>query len=96
MDLQESEDEAVQKSPELAVIVKQMDAEEATFAQRLQDTMDEQGMTQSELATAVGLGQSAIANLLARNCRPQRRTVVKLAKALNIAPDELWPRNQDS
>ena len=58
--------------------------------------MDEQGMTQSELASALGLGQSAIANLLSRNCCPQRRTVVKLAKALGIAPDDLWPCAQDS
>ena len=96
VDLQESEDEAAQKSEELSTIVRQMDSQEVTFAQKLKDTMDEQGMTQSELAYEVGLGQSAIANLLARNCRPQRRTVVKLAKALNITPDELWPCAQDS
>ena len=90
------EDEAAQKSQELSAIVRQMDSQEVTFAQKLKDTMDEQGMTQSELAYEVGLGQSAIANLLARNCRPQRRTVVKLAKALNITPDELWPCAQDS
>jgi len=96
MDLQESEDEAAQRHSELSEIVRQMDAQEATFAHRLQAAMDEQGMTQCELASAVGLGQSAIANLLARNCRPQRRTVVKLANALSVSPDELWPNTKDA
>ena len=96
MDLQESEDEAAQRDSELSEIVRQMDAQEATFAHRLQAAMDEQGMTQCELASAVGLGQSAIANLLARNCRPQRRTVVKLANALSVSPDELWPNTKDA
>ncbi len=96
MDLQESEEEASQKDSELEEIVRQMDAEEATFAQQLQALMDEQGMSQSELAMAVGLGQSAIANLLARNCRPQRRTVTKLANALGVSPDELWPKTDQA
>ena len=91
MDLQESEEEAAQQDPELSEIVNRMDLEEATFAERLQAAMDDQGMTQAELALAVGLGQSAIANLIARNCRPQRRTVIKLANALSVSPDELWP-----
>ena len=91
MDLQESEEEVVQLDSELSQVVKRMDLQEATFAQRLQVAMDEQGMTQAELALEVGLGQSAIANLIGRNCRPQRRTVIKLAKALGISPDDLWP-----
>ena len=91
MDLQESEEEAAQQDSELLEIVNRMNLEEATFAERLQAAMDDQGMTQAELAIAVGLGQSAIANLIARNCRPQRRTVIKLANALCVSPDELWP-----
>ena len=91
MDLQESEEEASQQDSELSEIVNRMDLEEASFAERLQAAMDQQGMSQVELALAVGLGQSAIANLIARNCRPQRRTVIKLANALSVSPDELWP-----
>lgn len=93
MDMQESEEEAAQQDTELSEIVRRMDAQETTFAQRLQVAMDEQGMTQVELACAVGLGQSAIANLIARNCRPQRRTVLKLAKALSVSTDVLWPND---
>lgn len=68
-----------------------MAAEEASFAEQLSHWMAKKEMTQEQLATKIGVGQSAIANLLNRNCRPQRKTVVRLADALGIAPQELWP-----
>jgi|GEM_PF-793786 len=68
-----------------------MDAEEATFADRLRAVMGEKGISQVQLAEAVGVGQPAISMMLARECRPQRRTVEKLARALGVAPEELWP-----
>ncbi len=72
-------------------VAKEVEAEEATFAERLRNTMDEKGVTQESLATAIGVGQSAIAMMLSRDCRPQRRTVLKLAEALKVQPEELWP-----
>jgi transcriptional regulator with XRE-family HTH domain len=48
-------------------------------------------MTQAQLADKLGLGQPAISMMLQRNCRPQKRTVVRLADALGVAPEELWP-----
>lgn len=68
-----------------------MDAEEATFAGRVAAIMQERAMTQEQLATAVGVSQSAISNMLNRQCRPQRKTVAKIAKALDVAPEMLWP-----
>lgn len=65
--------------------------EEATFAQRLGEVMLEKGKTQEELAASIGVGQSAISNMLSRECRPQRRTVARLAAALGVEPRELWP-----
>ena len=91
MDLQESESESALQDEELVGIVMEMNVEEETFSTLLRNSLDEKGMTQAELAEAVGLRQSAIANLLARNCRPQRRTVIKLADALGVNPVELWP-----
>ncbi len=90
MDLEESESETASKNPELAVIVAEMDSEEIAFSANLKRIMQERGMTQMQLAEAVGLRQSAIANLIGRNCRPQRRTVDKLASALNVKPVDLW------
>jgi len=48
-------------------------------------------MTQEALAAKLGVGQPAISNMLNRQCRPQRRTVLRLAQALGISPEELWP-----
>jgi transcriptional regulator with XRE-family HTH domain len=47
-------------------------------------------MTQEQLAAAIGVGQPAISMMLNRNCRPQARTVKKLADALGVEIEELW------
>ena len=72
-------------------VIDAMDAEEATFAERLAATMREQNVTQTALAERVGLHQSAISMMLSRDCRPQKRTVTKLAAALGVEPAALWP-----
>lgn len=65
--------------------------EEQTFAQRLGMLMTEKRMTQEDLASAIGVGQSAISNMLGRQCRPQRKTVARIAAALGVETQELWP-----
>lgn len=70
---------------------RRMDAEEATFAERLGAVMAGKGFSQSRLARASGVGQPAISMMLARSCRPQRRTVERLSRALGVAPIDLWP-----
>ncbi len=91
MDLAASEGEAAAVEPRLQAIVKQMDEEEDSFAVRLRKLMDDQRITQEELAKRIGVGQPAISNMLNRNCRPQRKTIMKLATALNVSPTALWP-----
>jgi DNA-binding XRE family transcriptional regulator len=71
--------------------VEEMDRQEATFSERLNAMMVSQGMTQAQLADAIGIGQPAISNLLNRKSRPQSRTVAKLARALGVTTNELWP-----
>jgi transcriptional regulator with XRE-family HTH domain len=83
----EGEDPA---SADTRAVLERLDQEEAYFAERLAALMKQKQMSQVELAAALGVGQPAISMLLARRCRPQRRTVEKLAKALNVAPEELW------
>jgi lambda repressor-like predicted transcriptional regulator len=68
-----------------------MDNEESAFAENLSRFMQEKHLTQADLAAKVGVGQPAIANMLARQCRPQRRTIEKVAKALSVDPRALWP-----
>ena len=91
MDLAASEGEAAVVEPRLQAIVKRMDEEEDSFALRLRKLMDDQCITQAELAKRIGVGQPAISNMLNRNCRPQKKTIMKLATALNVSPTDLWP-----
>ncbi len=67
-----------------------LDAEEATFANRLRSIMETKNVSQEQLALLTGVSQPAISNMLNRKCRPQRRTVVRLAQALEVNEDELW------
>jgi len=91
MDLQESEDDAASEFPEMRDIVDLLNAEESAFADRLRELMEARGLTQCQLAAKIGVGQPAISNMLKRECRPQMRTVARLAEALGVQPSELWP-----
>lgn len=71
--------------------VDHMNAAELRFADKLKDLMQQRKMTQADLAAATGVGQSAISMMLNRHCRPQRRTLEKLAAGLNVSVRQLWP-----
>jgi transcriptional regulator with XRE-family HTH domain len=64
---------------------------EAAFAATLARLMADRQLTQVQLAERISVGQSAISMLLKRRCRPQRRTLGKLAEALGAPVEELWP-----
>lgn len=91
LDLVEAEQVALSVAPESAEVLARMDQEEATFADRLATLLNEQGLTQAELAEKLGIGQPAISMMLNRSCRPQRKTVKKFADALGVTVEELWP-----
>lgn len=76
-------------------VLEEMDQEEATFADRVNALLAQKGMTQGQLADAIGVGQPAVSMMLSRNCRPQRRTVEKMAKALKVSPEDIWPGFKD-
>jgi lambda repressor-like predicted transcriptional regulator len=65
---------------------------EEVFANKVRKLMKEKRVTQGELAKTSGVGQSAVAMFLSRGCRPQRATVQKIAEALGVKSDELWPK----
>jgi lambda repressor-like predicted transcriptional regulator len=81
----------LQALPDSQAYEKELDAQEATFAERLRATMQAKGWTQEKLAEKIGIRQSAISNMLNRKSRPQTRTVQRLAEALDVSPEELWP-----
>jgi predicted XRE-type DNA-binding protein len=83
--------ERVRKSPNNKLRSLEMAEEERVFAERVQSRMEQLQMTQEKLAEAIGISQPAVSNLLNRQCRPQRRTVLRIANAMEIDPEELWP-----
>lgn len=96
LDLEQSEQMGSQHSEETRGVLADFDREEQVFAERLAAAMKDRGLTQSALAELAGVGQPAISNILKRQCRPQRRTVVRLATALGMPPEELWPGGSTS
>jgi len=90
VDLLECVDD-VRSRPDSIAYERELDSQEATFAERLRTTMQAKGWTQERLAERTGVGQPAISNMLNRQSRPQTRTVLRLAEALEVAPEDLWP-----
>lgn len=70
---------------------ERMETEERAFAVNLARLLQQKQISQAELARRVGVRPSAISMMLARRCRPQRRTVEKIAQALGVKLQELWP-----
>jgi transcriptional regulator with XRE-family HTH domain len=64
---------------------------QSEFTERLHELMARKCVTQEELSRRMGCSQPAISQLLNRKCRPQKKTIVRLADALHISPRELWP-----
>ncbi len=91
LDCEKVEQIAPSQNPEAQAVLARMDAQEATFAQRLGHWMTVRGVTQSELAEKVGIGQPAVSMFLKRTSRPQLKTVNKFATALGVSVEELWP-----
>jgi DNA-binding phage protein len=81
------------EAPEADLAAARLADEEANFAAALADLMRQKEISQTQLAEATGVGQSAISMMLSRQCRPQRRTVEKIAKALGVSASELWSQS---
>ena len=91
--LEEVDGLAVENQPDGRQALAGLRAEEESFADRLNARIRDKGWTQAQLAERVGVTQSAISLLLKRHCRPQQRTVRKLADALDCRVEDLWPRH---
>ena len=72
-------------------LASELDTQEAKFADRLKELMKARAITQQQLASRIGCSQPAISQMLNRQCRPQRSTILNLAAALDVEPQELWP-----
>jgi len=80
---------------EIKRTLQEMEKEGAGFGERVIAILEAKGMTQSDLAAEIGIGQPAVSMIVSRNCRPQKRTIEKIAKALKVSPEQLWPGFKD-
>ena len=82
--------EQIRKSTESQEYNSKLQSQEEAFADTVRRIMKEKRITQSQLAESIGIGQSAISNLLGRNCRPQKRTIENIASALGVEVSDIW------
>jgi transcriptional regulator with XRE-family HTH domain len=66
-------------------------SQQHVFAEHLRKIMQAKQISQRDLADRLGCTQPAISQLLNRENRPQKQTILKLAAALGVSPSELWP-----
>jgi transcriptional regulator with XRE-family HTH domain len=57
---------------------------------RLKEWREIKGVTITGLSRRTGMTRWALYNLESDRCRPQRDTLMTLAKALKVIPHELW------
>ncbi len=63
---------------------------------KLAEVRRKRGMTQSELAKAVGLAQASISTLESGETKPAFETLIKLARALDCSLDDLVDMGAES
>ncbi len=61
---------------------------EKSFAERLGDLLESNGLTTSKLAVMSGLGRTSITNILSGHYKPSRAFVVQLLRCFPLSPDE--------
>lgn len=71
--------------------IPQADTLQTVFSKRLRELMDAKRVSAQDLADTIGGSSLEISQLLARERRPQKDTIFKLAEALDVSPAFLWP-----
>lgn len=65
-------------------------SQELRFWDSVQLLMKSRNITQAQLAERLGTSQPSVSQMLSRRCRPQRSTIMNIAGALGVSPQELW------
>ena len=81
-------------APEVKALRAQMLEKEKRFATKVNQLMAARQWTQADLATQVGVSQPAISMILSSRCRPHPRTIGKIAAALEVPVQDLWPEDR--
>ena len=69
--------------------MKPVSVDHVKFGKRIRELRGDLGMTQEMLAAKVGLDRSYMGFLERGERNPSLEVIIKIAKALNIKPDEL-------
>lgn len=91
IDIEDLREVGIKESPQFVEEIKKFDADEVTFSDRLKTILEQRNMKQDELAELIGVQQPAVSMMLARKCRPQRKTLERIAEAFKMPIEELWP-----
>ncbi len=91
LNIEECEQGTLAKNPAIDRFAARLDMQESAFWHKLDEFMKAKAITQTQLASRMGLTQPAVSQMLNRRCRPQRATILKFAEALCVNPVELWP-----
>ena len=78
----------------MGVVAKKRKVEPSGFGAKLQKFRKAAEMTQSELGTACGMAYQAIARLERGENEPTWPTVIKLAKALGVEPNDFLSEDE--
>jgi DNA-binding XRE family transcriptional regulator len=73
----------------LYYVMKPVSVNHVKFGERIKDLRGDLGMTQEMLAAKVGLDRSYMGFLERGERNPSLEVIIKIAKALEIKPDEL-------
>ena len=71
----------------------EINSELAHVIDRVREVRNRKSLSQLELASLAGISQSFLASLESGKKQPSVSTILKLAKALEINPGDLFPRN---
>lgn len=66
------------------------------FGRRLAEMLDEQGMTQADLATKIGVTRAAMSRYVSGDREPRYVTLVRIAEELGVGVGDLIPTEVDS
>jgi transcriptional regulator with XRE-family HTH domain len=91
LDIDQCELRSVVKESGAAYMASGSKSQQSVFYEKLEILLNSKRLTQSELAARLGMSQPAISQMLTRKCRPQRATILRIAAALEVDPQELWP-----
>ncbi len=67
-----------------------------SFADKLKEMLNKNGLKAADLARATGLSEAAISDYLKGKKEPRGRQSIAIAKALNVSLDTLWETGYDN